>query len=1179
MKKLSLFLALLPTIVGARALQILPKSAVAVEGASPSHVDLVLSGNNSGISSRERTLGLSDEDAVQLPIRAEVEGWTSTNPNTHLGTVSATCDGETSELKMRTENMTGETLYLPQSGNVSLALSRQYRGYEFLGFSIGEKELGKTPTLTEEQISSITEANPLVMKYRATKDVTLFYDDDPKSYRIPAIGTTSTGRLIAVSDYRHSLDDIGRDNHGTGSHRIDLVIRKSDDNGATWSEKETIAEGTDVKGSDDCAYGDAAIAVVGENVLVMAAAGDVLYPSGSATKHNRTVRIFSGDNGETWTKEDITEKMFAYEGSMLPSGYSAFFGSGKLAVDPNFNNTGKARIYGAMLINNGSRTDNNYVIYTDDLGETWKILGGSNTPVAYADEPKVEILPNGQILLSSRRSGGRTFNVFTYGTGENDKAEGNGTWNGAANGCGNTGSNGTNGEIFCLDARKADGTAVKLLLQSQPKGGSGAYDRRNVSIWYKEISAESSYTSAQIAADWVLGMQVSTVLSSYSTMSLQEDGNIAFFFEEAPCYGDDYTKGYSMVYVPLTIEGITLGNYFSANVDPTASTTVNVVLTDAQGNEYNDVLAECTLAEVVSKLTEKYPFITLGGTASFIPNDERTSYTYSNSVTLPFKVSNETETYWYNVYFPSNTGAGYPIYLSAGGAEDEFVAKVTEGVVYGNSSYNTKANEEKISWAMYNVDNSFTFTFKNKLTGKYMAVTGVASKNSQNVKYDTEANATAFTLVPDAASYNGDYALMSKSGENTGYVCSTSASYGFATNYNGNGHQGAWVKFAEAPDFDALIAGANNVLSLFGEGLGKYTPSDATAVTNALAAMQEPNNVKLNDLTAYNGFLSSASLNLPSQGGFYRISHDFGTAGVKYLQSVASSVKGLAYTEDKGASSIFYYADGKLMSYEEGKYIKEEGNTRGLQGIGVDGGAVTIAASPRGNGKYTIKAPSFLHANSSGTNYFGDHCGSEGGHTAHDHSIEAVTSLPLTIHTSGYSTFSAPVDLAIPEGVAVYYAKSFSDDNVTMSSIADKIPANTGVVVKGTGGEVVEFEITTDANALPSSNMLIPVVEAKAVTATTGFSAFVLATVNGNTGFYPLSATNNTIGAHKSYLEVSTTSESRLNILWDGETTGVECIEAVSGSQGNDVIYNLAGQKMKATQRGVNIVNGNLIIK
>ena len=499
-----------------------------------------------------------------IHVIAEVEGLTDTNPNTHYGSVRATSG--TNEILTNLKRDAGVVVAdYDGTKTATIDFARAYRGFEFQGFFLGEQSLGNSFTLTEEIKASITEESPLVAKFTTTDDVTLFYDDDEFSYRIPAIGKTSTGRLIAVSDYRHNLDDIGRDNHGTGKLRLDLVMRYSDDNGKTWSAKQTIAEGTGNKNADgyDCAYGDAAIATVGQNVLVMAAAGNVCYPYATAEKHNRTVRVFSADNGATWIKEDITEKMFIGEDALIPNGHAAFFGSGKLAVDANFNGTGKVRIYGAMLVKNASTTTNIYPIYTDDLGQNWKLLGGNTTPVANADEPKMEILPNGQILLSARRNGGRKFNVFTYGTGSDDKANGTGTWDTAQDGCGNTGSNGTNGEIYCVDAVDTNGDVVKLLMQSQPKGGGGPYDRKDVSIWYKEVSADATYTTADIKDGWTLGMQVSTQQSSYSAMTLQADGKIAFFFEEAPCYGDDYTKGYCMVYVPLTIEEITNGAYNS----------------------------------------------------------------------------------------------------------------------------------------------------------------------------------------------------------------------------------------------------------------------------------------------------------------------------------------------------------------------------------------------------------------------------------------------------------------------------------------------------------------------------------------------------------------------------------------------------------------------------------------
>lgn len=503
----------------------------------------------------------SDRPLYTLYIRAEIDGWSDKCPNTHLGVVRTT-NGEDEILqRLGIENRTCIKEINYRFPDATVEFTRAYRGFEFIGYYVGEKALGKSFTLTKELIGTITESNPLIAKFKTTEDVTLFYDDDAKSYRIPAIGKTSTGSLVAVSDYRHSLDDLGRDVHGTGTHRVDLVIRTSDDNGATWSEKQTIAQGSGIFDADDCGYGDAAIATVGKKILIMAAAGDVCFPYGSATSHNRAVRILSKNNGKTWKKKDISESLFINPDATIPNGYTAFFGSGKLAVDEDFNGKGKARIYGGMLVKNASAGNNIYVIYTDNLGLTWKPLGNSTDAVMYADEPKIEILPNGQILLSARRVGGRHFNIFTY----SDKATGDGYWSSNIDGCDNGGKNGTNGEIYCVDAKRKDGTPVKLLLQSQPKGGAGHYDRKDVTIWYKEVGTETAYTTSDIAGNWTEGKQISTQQSSYSTMIKQADGKIALFFEEAPCYGDDYTKGYCMVYIPLSINDITDGNYLDAD--------------------------------------------------------------------------------------------------------------------------------------------------------------------------------------------------------------------------------------------------------------------------------------------------------------------------------------------------------------------------------------------------------------------------------------------------------------------------------------------------------------------------------------------------------------------------------------------------------------------------------------
>lgn len=1112
-----------------------------------------------------------------LPIKAEVVGdLRDNNPNTHFGRITATTGTNVKTTLFTTANMTVSEMSYNGIGDV-ISFTRPYRGFTFQGFYLGEQNLGKSFTLTEAQKNAITKANPLVAKFTTTDDVTLFYDDDPFSYRIPAIATTSTGRIIAVSDYRYSLDDIGRYNFGTQNPGIDLVMRYSDNNGETWSETKTIAKGSGVRNADDCAYGDAAIAVVGEKVLVMAAAGDVMFGNGSATAHNRAVRLYSEDNGETWTKQDISETLFLNTDATINNGYSSFFGSGRLAVDENYNNTGKPRIYGALLLKKASGTGN-YVIYTDDFGLTWSVLGGSQDPIANQDEPKVEILPSGQILLSVRRGGGRQFNVFTY----TDKSTNEGSWDTNVNGCSNGGSNTCNGEPYCVDAKKADGSPVKLLLQSQPKGGSGLYDRRDVTIWYKEIT-DANYTSAQIAADWTQGIQVSTQLSAYSAMALQKDGKIAFFFEEAPCYDDNYAKGYCMVYTPLTIESITKANYFSPNTDLNAAKTINVELTDAQGNIYREQV-ECLINDVASDLTNKYPYITLGDKASF--NVDGDIYTYTNTVTLPFKVSNANTTVWHNIYWPANTNEnGYPVYLSASSAEDINVPKVTEAYAYGNSSYNTAANADKISWAIYNVGNGFTFKFQNKLTGKFIQVTSVASGNSQNAKYVDEADATAFELVPDAASYRGDYALKASVGGTVGYLCSTSATgYHYATHYSGNGHQGAWMKFAEAPDFTALIASINESLGMIGTGLGQYkvTDANATKAETAKTAMQNSGSVNLNELNGYTNLLDGATLNKPVDGQFFRIAYDNSTEKL-YLQSLASSVKGVQFTAETGNTSIWLYHDGALYSYKAGQCLREIGDDRGLQAIGGKTN-VTFTASPRTKGKYNIACTSYIHANSSNGNYFTDHCSGDGGHEAHDLILEEVTSLPITISAAKYATFYAPVAVAVPDGVTAYTV-TVNGEWATLYEIeSGVIPANTGVIL---GGEAAAYDLDITATKTTiTDNDLLGTVAAQYVKD----YAYVLGIKNGNLGLHKVVLNKTDSGAEgtthflnnafKSYLPASAVPSAVKSLLFTfGETTNIEESVINTPLGKNAPIYDLSGRRVLSTMKGgIYIQNGKKFI-
>lgn len=1136
----------------------------------------------------------------QLYVITQVEGSWNDNPNTHFGNVTATSTSGTLSAKLKTDP---SKVMLDYDGlnETTISFTRAYRGFKFQGFVFDEQKLGESFRLTDELKSRITAETPLVAKFTCTDEVTLFYDDDPFSYRIPAIGKTSTGRLIAVSDYRYSLDDIGRYNFGTANPGIDLVMRYSDDNGKTWSETKTIAKGSCVRGTDDCAYGDAAIAVVGQKVLVMGAAGDVMFGNGSATAHNRAIRIFSEDNGVTWTKQDISETLFLGDDATIKNGYSSFFGSGRLAVDENYNGTGKARIYGALLLKKASGTGN-YVIYTDDLGLTWHILGGSQDPVAAQDEPKVEILPSGQILLSVRRGGGRQFNVFTY----TDKATNAGSWNTNVNGCNNGGSNTCNGEIYVVDAKKADGSPVKLLLQSQPKGGGGLYDRRDVTIWYKEVD-NTNYTSSQIASDWTQGLQVSTQLSAYSTMTLQDDGKIAFFFEEAPCYDDDYAKGYCMVYVPLSISEITIGKYADQNSEAKA---VNVNVTDDMGNIYDlDLNIFADDEEAIKDLVKAtWSFAEFGASPEL--TKEGNTYTYTNTVTLPFKVSNNETTVWHNIYWHGSK-ENELVYLYGGASGDEHVAKKApgSGIPYGASDYNTAKYADNMNWAIYHAGN-FTFTFKNKLTNKFIQVEGVATNSENNGKVQNakfvEKGATAFEIMKKTANqtYKGDYSLKATVEGVVGYLCNTSASYEWATHYTGNSHEGGWLNFEEAPDFTSLIAEVSNVLSLIGEDLQQYTVTAANTeiATKAKTAMQNSNTVKLNDLNTYKNLMDGATLNLPAAGQFYRIKS---CSNGRYLGNTVddtSDSKTLITVDSNEAdpSIIYYFEPGLtngqyyLMSYANGHYLANPWR------IGV--GSETIPTTNNETFKqyteiaegqrtmYVLKyangSNNFIKVSEEKTNYSTDKDADDAQWT-----FEPVTSLPFTFKGAalGFATFCAPVNVQLYEGVVAYIAEIMVGDgnNYKLKMrriVGDVVPANTPVLLykEGIDADVtVNFNIDNvecnfTANDLESQNHFYRTIEAE--TLESGYTYYSLQKGSDDKlGFYLKNY--GTLGGFKAWIKITNpNSPQAFTIFFDGDdATGLK--EALGLENENVEIYDMSGRRLDKPTKGINVVDGKLVIK
>ncbi len=381
-------------------------------------------------------------------------------------------------------------------------------------------------------------------------------------YRIPAIATAYDGTIVAVADYRYSRVDIG-------SGRIDLHIRRSHDNGQTWDEimkPEVMAgDGNTAVGHQKAGFGDPCIVgdVDSPRMLITSCSGTPGFFGGTRTHHQGWARWYSEDNGATWSEPEYMDEEFIYS-KFDKSQYGPirgwFVGSGKICQSRTIKKDKYYRLYCVgSSCRQGSNETANWALYSDDFGKTWNFLGGCDvSPVPGGDEPKAEELPDGSVLLSSRCTGGRYYNIYSF----TDSKTGEGHWGQVAfSGSSNNGvtalSNACNGEVMIVPVtRKSDNKKMFLLLQSVPFGSG----RTNVGIYYKELSSLSNYrTPEAIAKDWTGRHQSSYISSAYSTMTWQKNNTIGFVYEE-DTYGTS-GGGYTIVYKNYSIEQLTDSAY------------------------------------------------------------------------------------------------------------------------------------------------------------------------------------------------------------------------------------------------------------------------------------------------------------------------------------------------------------------------------------------------------------------------------------------------------------------------------------------------------------------------------------------------------------------------------------------------------------------------------------------
>lgn len=371
---------------------------------------------------------------------------------------------------------------------------------------------------TDSQTFTIEQGNPDGDREILLARTTVYRPSDYNSvaYRIPAIITTPDGNLLIATDKRKYNDgDLPQD--------IDILINRSTDGGHTWSEPLTLAQGTGVNHG----FGDCALVRTDDNGGMMAAfVGGVGLWNSTPTNPQRSYICTSNDNGITWsTPRDITNYVFGAN-CVYPAHRnwrSSFFGSG------NGLRTSSGRImFVAAIRETTAYTLNNYVIYSDDNGETWQCSGRASVG---GDEAKVVELADGRILMSIRHENHRWYNI---------SEDGGVTWQPSTSTWNDIAAPACNGDIIRYTSVN-QGFDRNRLLHTVPYGT----ERKDVTM----------YVSYDEGETWPVSKVLVPYSAAYSSACILPDGTIGFYVEET--YPGE--TGYSTVFYNFSLDWLTNG--------------------------------------------------------------------------------------------------------------------------------------------------------------------------------------------------------------------------------------------------------------------------------------------------------------------------------------------------------------------------------------------------------------------------------------------------------------------------------------------------------------------------------------------------------------------------------------------------------------------------------------------
>lgn len=407
-------------------------------------------------------------------------------------------------------------------------------------------------TYNTDKTATITSGNPegQGVIYKVQSAPFQPYDLGSHYWRIPAMvvlhhqkgeNASKNGRVVTMADNRFN-------HNGDLPNHIDVYERHSDDNGATWSTHKMVV-GTEADHAlvgGGHGFGDVSLVECASGKIVAIMVGGPGYFASTPSNPIVPTIITSTDGGDTWSApRTLTDELYKTtytEGAVQGS----FAGSGRgLMLQRQKDEQLNGRIMFAMSHRFANNNVQEYIIYSDDEGDTWKF----STQSAYSggDESKLVELADGTVMISVRQNGQRGYNKST---------DGGVTWGTQAKWADIDG-NACNGDILYVNKH--------VMLHSYPNNGK----RKNVTI-------KASFDGGK---SWSNPYVVCAPSSCYSTMDVTKDGDIAIFYEDNAC-----STGFVLNYVVLPTSFIYKGN-LSQEAFKSVQASAQVILGKGAGYE------------------------------------------------------------------------------------------------------------------------------------------------------------------------------------------------------------------------------------------------------------------------------------------------------------------------------------------------------------------------------------------------------------------------------------------------------------------------------------------------------------------------------------------------------------------------------------------------------------------